>query len=388
MRLKVLKRVLYRLQLLSIPFFLFRIFKIKKNKIICANFYCKGYGDNPKYICEELLKSSNKYDIVWVVGKNMINDFPSGIRTVKINTIKYIYELATAKVWIFNCRKNRAVKKRKEQFYIQTWHGGIALKKIERDAEDKLDKNYILQAKEDSKVTDLMISNSTFCTNMYRNAFWYNNDIIEVGSPRNDVLIKADTNEKKKKVCGFFNIPINAEILLYAPTFRDNYLNNPYDIDFNSILNILENNTKKNWYAFVRLHPKENCPERFLTFSNKVINTSEYKDVQELIISSSLLITDYSSTMFEAMLANKNVILYANDVEHYNNERGTYFSFSDLPFRLTTNNEELVEALRLESFIGNEYREEYKKFEQRIGLKESGVASKKVAKIIEGIVYG
>lgn len=378
---KKIKKMLYDIGILSIPFYLFRIFKIKKNKIICSNFYGNGYGDSPKYICEELLKNKKKYDIVWIVKKNIKKEFPEGIRTVNINTLKYIYELSTAKIWIFNCRKNRAVKKRKNQYYIQTWHGGIALKKIEKDVEDKLDSNYISQAKEDSASIDLMISNGKFCTNMYKNAFWYNKEIIEVGSPRNDVLINADKKQIKKIICKYYNLKQSTEILLYAPTFRDRYLKNPYDINFSKVIKVLENKTGKKWVTLVRLHPKENCPEKFIEFSENVINVTKYKDIQELIISSSLLITDYSSTMFEAMIAKNKVLLYANDIKEYNDERGMYFKFQELPFKLATNNEELLKIITAINFE-NEVKE-YLDFEKKIGLKENGTASKSVVNIIE-----
>jgi CDP-glycerol glycerophosphotransferase len=382
---KIIKKLLYDLNILSIPFYLCRIFKIKNNKIICSNFYGNGYGDSPKYICEELLKNKSRYDIVWVVKKNVPNEFPDGIRTVKVNSLKYIYELSTSKVWIFNCRKNRAIKKRKEQFYIQTWHGGIALKKIEKDAESKLDQNYILQAKEDSKAIDLIVSNGTFCTNMYKRAFWYEHEIIECGTPRNDALINADKCEIKEKICNYFDIPKDYKILLYAPTFRDKYIKNPYDINFDNIIKILNNEIGNKWKVLIRLHPKENCPDKFINFGKDVINATNYKDIQELILSCDMLITDYSSTMFEAMIANKQVILYANDIEEYNMERGLYFSFDELPFKLATNNEELKRIL-CEKNNNNEDR--YNEFKKNIGLKEDGKASLKIAEIIERNIYG
>ena len=229
-----------------------------------------------------------------------------------------------------------------------------------------------------------MVSNSAFCTNMYKNSFWYNNEIIEVGSPRNDVLLNADVKKMKEKVCDFFRLSIDTNLLLYAPTFRDNYEENPYNIDFKKVINLLENKTKKKWVSLIRLHPRESNPERFILFSNQVINATSYKDVQELILACKLLITDYSSTMFEAMIANKDVILYANDIEKYNDERGTYFSFDELPFDLATNNEQLLEKIDL---LGNNSNK-YKSFKEKIGLKESGESSKIIAKIIEGKIYG
>ncbi len=108
-------------------FIIFRIFPIKKNKVVVINFYGNGYGDNPKYICEELIKTHEELDVIWLVNK-MDDVFPNQIRKVKYKSIKAIYEMATAKIWIDNARKRKYVIKRNGQYYIQTWHGGIRIK--------------------------------------------------------------------------------------------------------------------------------------------------------------------------------------------------------------------------------------------------------------------
>ena len=110
--------------------YLFRVLPVKNNKIFCSNFGGRGYGDNPKYICEHLLSSSDKYDIVWEV--NDLDEYmPEGIRKVKYLSFRAIYEATTSRVWIDNVRKNIWFRKRKNQLYIQTWHGGIGFKKAE-----------------------------------------------------------------------------------------------------------------------------------------------------------------------------------------------------------------------------------------------------------------
>ena len=89
----------------------------------------------------------------------------------------------TAKVWVDSNRKEGYIRKRKGQFYIQTWHGGVPLKKIEGDCEEYLGEVYIQRAKWDSAMTDLYLSNGGFCTDMYRRAFWYTGEILECGTP-------------------------------------------------------------------------------------------------------------------------------------------------------------------------------------------------------------
>ena len=227
----MIKKIIVRLNLLkiiSLVLYIFRIFPIKKNKVCFINFSGKGYGDNPKYITEEILKENEDIEIVWFVKniEKVKKEFPSRVRLVKIFSLRYLYELATAKVWVNNSRFDQFVIKRKGQYYIQTWHGGLALKKIEYDAADKMSEYYHKVMKNDNNLMDVMISNSKFCTEVYRRAFRFKGDIKEYGTPRNDFLLQKH-DDTITKIRNFFDIKEDNKILLYAPTFRDKYLKNP-----------------------------------------------------------------------------------------------------------------------------------------------------------------
>src|SRR5699024_357688 len=110
----------------------FRIFPVQKNKIIINNHHGKGYGDNAKYIVEILLKNNRDLDIVWVL-KDLTKEMaglPQSIRTVRFRSLRHIYEMTTANIWLDNNRVCQYLFKRAGQYYIQTWHGGLGLKKI------------------------------------------------------------------------------------------------------------------------------------------------------------------------------------------------------------------------------------------------------------------
>lgn len=138
-----MRRIIKGLKLRSVwtiktfMFYIFRICPIKKNKVVFTNYYGKGYGDNAKYIAEEIIKQNIRLDLVWLVN-DLDYHVPNEIRKVKYDTIASIYEMVTAKVWIDNCRKQIYVRKRKSQFYIQTWHGDIGFKKVEKEAKKSL----------------------------------------------------------------------------------------------------------------------------------------------------------------------------------------------------------------------------------------------------------
>jgi CDP-glycerol glycerophosphotransferase len=347
-----------------------------------CNYFGKGYGDNGKYIVEELLNEGLKCDIVWLLRKDLIrnSEFSSQVRTVKYGSILGLYELATAKVWIDNCRKSFYPPKRKEQFYIQTWHGGIALKKIEKDAQNALDEEYLKIAKNDSQMADLFISNSRFCSEMYRSAFWYNGEIYECGTPRCDILINND-NKEIETIKIKLGIDKNTKILLYAPTFRTDSNTKVYDIEYNILINTLQSKFGSKWIILVRLHPNISLKDNFMNYNLNIINVTNYPDMYELLLISDILITDYSSTMFEFSLTQKPVFLYAVDIEQYSNDRGFYFNIFSLPYPLAENNQQLMRSI--EQFDNSNYLIELEELYNKLDIKEFGKSSKNITELIK-----
>jgi CDP-glycerol glycerophosphotransferase len=356
---------------------------IKKNKIIISNFYGKGYGDNPKYIAEEIIKQNLDYDIVWILKKDLIGKamIPSPIRTVKSNSIRHLYELATAKVWIDNVRKTIYTSKRKKQYYIQTWHGVVALKQIEKDLENQLPPNYIDIAKNDSKMIDLLLSNSKIHTNLFRRAYWYAGEILEIGSPRCEILVNSQ--DITEKVLNYFNINRKQRILLYAPTFRENLNTDVYNVDFERLIKTLEKKYGGEWIVLVRLHPVMSTKTNSLEYNSKILNATDYEDMNELLSVSDILITDYSSSMFEFSITKKPIFLYAPDIAEYIEERNFYFAIPSLPYPLAENNDQLQKVI--EGHNNEKYLTELNNFLMEIGIFDPKGASAKIVKIINNI---
>jgi CDP-glycerol glycerophosphotransferase len=365
--------------------YLFFVFPIQKDKIFIINFNGKGYGDNLKYIVEEIMKRKLKYDIVWSVSNKFRKNFPDSIRLARFNSIRSIYEAVTAKIWIDNTRKQPYVRKRKNQFYIQTWHGQILdTKKVEKDIENKLSSYYIKQAKRDSKLIDIILSDSSVCTEKYKRAFWYNGEIFESGFPKNDILINKPKNITEK-VYNYFNLEQGrVKIVLYAPTFRNNFDANIYDLDYESVLNVLRDKTNENWLFLVRLHPNIAEKSTCLNYNNHVLNASLYDDMQELLLVSNILITDYSGAMFDFLLMRKPVFLYVNDYKNYVEERDFYVDLFSLPFPCALNSSVLTEKIAL--FDHEVYREAVDRLIRQIDVFEDGKASQRVVdRIVEEI---
>lgn len=367
----------------KIFFWLFKNLPLQ-NKIVFSSFWGKKYGDNPKYISDELLNVDKRIKQVWLnnTGKPFEN-INSDIKVVKWGSIRMIYEMATAKIWIDSHTKPCWVRKRKDQFYIETWHGGLGMKKIEADMGDNLKISTKKQIKSNSKIADLFISNSSWLTNIYKRAFWYNGEILECGYPKNDIMFQNEKHKQiEKKIKAYYDITENKKILLYAPTFRDNE-EFEYNIDLNKIYKELNHDEEK-WVIIYKLHPLlVNSTKKIINEQDKIINATQYNDMQELIIASDILITDYSSCIFDIAMLYKPGFIFAQDVEEYSKERGLYFDIKKLPFPFSETNEELIKNIK--NFNKEKYKKDLDNYFNEVGLKETGNATKQIVDIIKNI---
>ena len=318
---------------------------IQKNRVVFSSYGGRGYSDSPKAICEVLRQSGEDMDLVWLCkDEDAVKTLPEGVRAVPSTGLKKIRAMASAKVWVDNSRKYDANKK-KSQIYMQTWHG-FALKKIEQDAERVLEHSYVEAAKHDSAQCDVIVSGSGFMTKLFRESFWYSGAVMNTGTPRNDIFY-TDHAILHAKVCKVLGLPEDRKLALYAPTFRDDHSVDAYRLDASMVRRKCEENFKGEWTVLIRLHPNvaAQSAELFSYDGDRLVNATDYPDMQELLCAAGLLITDYSSSMFDYALTGKPVVRFATDIEAYQKDRDFYFPLDQLPFPLARSNEELEKIL-------------------------------------------
>ena len=272
---------------------------IKPKKIVFDNYMGKGYGCNPKYVAEKLLeKYPGQFEMVWIVSKGDAarGEIPDWIRKVDYASQEALREYATAKVWISNYHKisflKRGLFKRKGQYFIQMWHGSLGIKKIENDVSClTVDKKWLKLAKRSSGMVDFWISDSSFENDVYRRAFWDVNNILMYGHPRNDIMF-CDNTIAADKVKTCFEIE-DKKILLYAPTFREDYRLDCYRIDFETLQQALQARFGGEWAILVRLHPRvRKYIKKILPPCPSIYDATYYTDIQELIAAADCMITD------------------------------------------------------------------------------------------------
>ncbi len=355
---------------------------MRKNRIVFCNFFGNSYGDNPKYIAEKLLEKNIDCEIIWLLKKNLIGKtvLPDKIKTVQYGSLKALYEMATAAVWVDNTRKAVMPPKRKNQFYIQTWHSPLRLKKIEKDAEKHLSATYMERARIDSLNCDLMLAGNDFSFKTYRNSFWYDGEILKCGTPRCDIFFN-DTSGIRKKVYEYFGIKADTGLVLYAPTFRNESGLEAWIPDFNQIIAVAEKKYGGEWRILVRFHPKTDVSSLGLNYGNFIINASGYEDMQELLAAAEMLITDYSSSIFDMLIAGKPCFVHAPDFEKYiERERELYFKPDSLPFCISHDIDGLVRNIMNSDY--DEYREKLDNFRKKVNMYENGNASEVLSEII------
>ncbi len=366
-------------------FFLFRLWKIQPGLVVLCNVW--GYGDNAKYVMEALRKRRKeepKLKLVFVTNHPEQVPQENGLRAVKTNTPAAVFALARAQIWVENNRKEAYVRKRKGQYYIQLWHGGIPLKRIEGDCETELGETYIRRAKEDSAMTDLFVSNSSFCTEMYRRAFWATCEIAEWGTPRNDRLVQLaeEGAQTQEDVENDRNAMLHTAI--YAPTYRADG-SNPFPFEAEKLRLALQQRFGGVWKIQVRLHPLVAAGGQFAGVIG-VEDISNAPDLYEVLYDADVLITDYSNTMFEFMMTGRPVFVYMPDRVAYGKERGYYFSSEELPFPVADTPEEFYAMVC--DYQPAKYKEKQQQFYEKTGLKESGRAAELVADRILKLVRG
>lgn len=388
---KIISKISYILYHLT-----YKLVPIDNKTVIFISFHGRGYSDNPKAIYEEMRNDERfkDYKFIWAIKHHKKANLKiEGAKIIEYYSIPYFYYMSKAKYWIFNCKMPTYISKKKNQIYLQTWHG-TPLKRLGHDIQVDKDTTFYrsqMSADEMYKTYDIdvarynyMISPNTFCTKIFQSAFAIDrNRLIETGYPRNDILSNAST-EDALAIKQMLNIPLDKKVLLYAPTWRDNqYVTKGYtfqlEADFHKWKDVLGDEYVllfKPHYLIINEYKKDTSLEGFLYSIDASV------DISSLYIISDVLITDYSSVFFDYAILNRPIYFYMYDIESYKEElRGFYIDiYKDLPGTIYEK-----EEMMLDDISNHIYNyEKLKEFNAYFNNHEDGNASKRVIDIVFG----
>lgn len=366
----------------------FRQGEIQNNKIFVRTFDNR-YSCNPKYITEEIIRQNLPVDIVWAVpakGEITPEAFPDSVQLVRSGSYSMYREMASSKVWIDNALNCvwEGMPKKKEQIYINTWHGSLGIKRLSGN------KVWLHRAKRCNKVTDYCIANSTFEENVYKSTFWSKTPCLQYGHARNDILFSQHQYPiLKKSVCNQFGIDENTKIALYAPTFRDNGNVEWLDIDLELLRIALQARFSGEWIILLRMHFKDKKKaKRRYEGLEYVVDASGYSDMQELLAVADVGITDYSSWAYDYILTKRPLFIYAPDLDEYDQKRGFYYPLDTTPFPIAKDNPELEKNIM--TFDEKLYLKMTNHFLEEKGCIEDGHACERIVRLLKeltGIDY-
>lgn len=389
----LLRKIRYEARGIGIP--------VRKNHVFFISFKGNAYVCSPKAIYEHMLKDQQYegYHFTWAFDEPEKYEFLTrnrNTRLVRTNTREMDEAMHEAQYWIANHRVPDYINPSFKQTYVQCWHG-TPLKRLGYDlaylnnamnSSDEMWSKYRI----DAKKFKYLISPSPYATEKFISAWnlkaiGKEAAVIQTGYPRNDFL-KNYTQEDAAGIYEELGIPTgtNKKIALYAPTWRDNQFHSEIGYTYQHQLDLdrWRERLGDDYIILCRFHYFVANQIDFERYEGFIYNFSDYDDINRLYVISDLLITDYSSVFFDYANLRRPIIFYMYDLEDYrDNIRGFYLGLEELPGKIITTEEALLDELGGMDFTGH-YNEKYKTFNQKFNGLDDGHAAARAASIIFG----
>ena len=322
----------------------FRKYPIRENCIVFESLWGRRYSCNPAALYEYIDRNHPEYECVWFLNDT---DTPINGRAKKVRrgSEEHAYYLATAKYFVFNNNMPRSFKKRAGQIIVQTMHG-TPFKSFGLDVKEEAEtEQQRIRVVERSDLWDYLIAQGEFTKNMVWQWFRYKGTVLETGYPRTDALFTSDriAADSLRKTLG---LPEGKRVILYAPTWRD--------MDrFDMMLDVDEMKAAlaEDYVLLVRTHHFVSEFYRVPEDGEFIFDAGKVEKIEDLFPITDILITDYSSVMFDFVLTGKTMIFFVYDLDIYTKEeRGSYFRIEDeAPGALAMTTGEVIAAIKTSS---------------------------------------
>ena len=324
--------------------------------VIFVSFMGKGFNDSPKAVYDYMQAhpAYKQYRCVWAFEDP--SSFPD-LDTVIIDSPAYFKTALKAKYWVTNTNIERGLKfKKKSQRYLNTWHG-IALKHIGNDCPGRKDYNF--------DTVDYLVVSGAHDEKVWKSAFHAQEKAyLRCGMPRNEELWLA-TEEKKLAMREKLGIPAEKKLILYAPTWRESTDGGKsYEIKPPIHFDRWKEALGEEYIILFRAH-HQTTRVLGVQYDEFVRDASAYPAVNDLMIASDILITDYSAIAFDYAVLCRPIFVYAYDYDTYLADRGTYFDIDErYPNKSCRTEDELLSRIkgidyRLECENTKRFRDEF-----------------------------
>ncbi len=350
----------------------------------------RQYSDNPRAIHEELVRRGDGRRLVWAVEHHGV-EVPDGVETVVVGSRAYFRALGRARWVVSNDSMPEHYAKRDGSHYGQTWHG-TPLKRIGFDIENlqMSNKNYLVQFAKEVAKWDALVSPNAYSTEIFRRAFRYDGPVLETGYPRNDVFHRPrERAVRTAAVAARLGIEPGKRVILYAPTWRDNQYDKSGRYSFSMKLDLerMYRRFKDDAVLLIRGHQLVAQSVDTSMFEGFAVNVSHYPDISDLYLVADVLVTDYSSVMFDFVNTGRPMLFFTHDLEDYRDDlRGFYFDFeAEAPGPLLAQTTEVIDALADLDRVAAAHAERYDAFRERFASLEDGRAA---ARFVDRFLIG
>ncbi|MDD6878700.1 MAG: CDP-glycerol glycerophosphotransferase family protein [bacterium] len=322
--------------------FLYKFFciftKLDKDKVLFLSLSRNSLTGNFKFVYDEI-KKRKKYKINILLKSSLKNKYNL------IEKFKLVYNIATSKYIFLDDFYPiiYALKLRKGTELIQLWHAIGAFKKV------GYSRNNTKNSLTHKNYTGTIVS-SEFIKSNYAEAFGISIDKVHsLGIPRTDVFFdKKYSKNIKEKLYKKYPELVGKKVILFAPTFRGKGQNSAYYnfdwFDFDKFSKELNDE----YICIVKMHPFiKNHPNFNMKEDPFYINLTLEREINDLLFITDVLITDYSSVIFEYSFFEKQIIFYVPDFDEYKHSRDFYYDFDKYTYGPVTQDfEELIKLVK------------------------------------------
>jgi len=347
---------------------------------VYAAYWYRGYACNPRAIYEKARELVPEIRAVWVVSQANAGEMPAGVDHVVSGTREYFDLIARAKYFVNNVNFPDHFVKREGTVHVQTHHGtplkhmGLDLR-ASRGSGRRMDFDALLR-----RVSrwDYSVSANPHTTPIWERVYPGEYETLEVGYPRNDVLANA-TDEDVRRVRAELAIEPGQTAVLYAPTHREYQPGYVPLVDLGRVADALG----AGHVLLARLHYFYDADPllRDLHRAGRIRDVAQYPSVERLCLAADVLVTDYSSLMFDYAVLDRPIVIHAPDWEVYRALRGVYFDLMREPPGVVARTETaLVEALASGAAAGADASRARAAFRARFCSLEDGRAAERVVR--------
>lgn len=304
------------------------------------------YADSPREISQAMGEVAPQVRRLWVGDSG----FPDDVGAVRRHSPAYFARLWSCDLLVANDIVTKLLRKRARTFYLQCWHG-TPLKLLGHDETKAAYAGHdahMARLRRDVGHWDALLSPSAEITEIFRSAFRYDGEVWETGYPRNDPLLAPDAAQRRERVRARLGLEPQERAVLWAPTWRDDQRDDAGRLTMRGLLDVprLVADLPEGTRLLLRLHRNvvDAAPD---VVAPGALDVSSYPDITELYLAADVLVSDYSSAVYDFAVTGKPMILHVPDLEHYRDRaRGLYFDYESwAPGPLTRSTEELVEVL-------------------------------------------